>query len=75
MAFEQAGGGGVGRGAHDHEDGQQIDDVRQPLLRQPLGRAQRAAAMGAAGLTRAKTEFSWATIAQDTVNIYKGLMR
>ena len=39
------------------------------------GDAQRAAAMGAAGLTRAKTEFSWATIAQDTVNIYKGLMR
>ena len=39
------------------------------------GDAQRAAAMGDAGLTRAKTEFSWATIAQDTVNIYKGLMR
>ncbi|WP_038610983.1 glycogen synthase [Corynebacterium ureicelerivorans] len=39
------------------------------------GDAQRAAAMGAAGLARAKTEFSWATIAQDTVNIYKGLMR
>ena len=34
----------------------------------------RAAAMGAAGLERAKTEFSWATIARDTVEIYKGLM-
>ena len=39
------------------------------------GDSGRAAAMGAAGLERAKTEFSWATIAQDTVNIYKGLMR
>lgn len=39
------------------------------------GDTQRAAAMGAAGLTRAKTDFSWATIAQETVEIYKGLMR
>ena len=34
----------------------------------------RAAAMGTAGLERAKNDFSWATIAQDTVDIYKGLM-
>lgn len=39
------------------------------------GDTQRAAAMGAAGLARAKTDFSWATIAQETVEIYKGLMR
>lgn len=39
------------------------------------GDAERAAALGAAGLTRAKTDFSWATIAQETVEIYKGLMR
>ncbi|MDK8878851.1 glycogen synthase [Corynebacterium sp. MSK008] len=39
------------------------------------GDTQRAAAMGAAGLTRAKTDFSWATIAQKTVEIYKGLKR
>ena len=38
------------------------------------GDADRAAAMGTAGLERAKNEFSWATIAQDTVEIYKGLM-
>lgn len=39
------------------------------------GDAERAAALGAAGLTRAKTDFSWATIAQETVEIYKGLKR
>ena len=39
------------------------------------GDAERAAAMGAAGLKRAKTDFSWATIAQETVEIYKGLNR
>ena len=39
------------------------------------GDAERAAALGAAGLTRAKTDFSWATIAQETVEIYKGLNR
>lgn len=39
------------------------------------GDTQRAATMGAAGLARAKTDFSWATIAQETVEIYKGLMR
>ena len=39
------------------------------------GDADRAAAMGTAGLKRAKTDFSWATIAQETVEIYKGLKR
>lgn len=39
------------------------------------GDAERTAALGAAGLTRAKTDFSWATIAQETVEIYKGLNR
>ena len=39
------------------------------------GDAERAAALGTAGLTRAKTDFSWATIAQETVEIYKGLNR
>ena len=39
------------------------------------GDAERAATLGAAGLTRAKTDFSWATIAQETVEIYKGLNR
>ena len=39
------------------------------------GDAERAAALAAAGLTRAKTDFSWATIAQETVEIYKGLNR
>mgnify|MGYP002712013655 FL=1 len=39
------------------------------------GDAERAAAMGTAGLKRAKTDFSWATIAQETVEIYKGLKR
>ena len=39
------------------------------------GDSERAAAMGTAGLTRAKTDFSWATIAQETVEIYKGLNR
>lgn len=39
------------------------------------GDAERAAALGEAGLTRAKTDFSWATIAQETVEIYKGLKR
>ena len=39
------------------------------------GDSERAAAMGAAGLKRAKTDFSWATIAQETVEIYKGLNR
>ena len=39
------------------------------------GDPERAAALGAAGLTRAKTDFSWATIAQETVEIYKGLKR
>ena len=40
----------------------------------PTGDADRAATMGTAGLERAKNEFSWSTIAQDTVEIYKGLM-
>jgi len=39
------------------------------------GDAERAAALGTAGLTRAKTDFSWATIAQEPVEIYKGLNR
>lgn len=39
------------------------------------GDSERAAALGTAGLTRAKTDFSWATIAQETVEIYKGLNR
>lgn len=38
------------------------------------GDRERAAAMGAAGLERAKNEFSWRTIAQQTVDIYKGLI-
>ena len=38
------------------------------------GDRERAAAMGAAGLERAKSEFSWRTIAQQTVDIYKGLI-
>lgn len=39
------------------------------------GDSERAAAMGTSGLKRAKTDFSWATIAQETVEIYKGLNR
>ena len=38
------------------------------------GDRERAAAMGAAGLERAKNKFSWRTIAQQTVDIYKGLI-
>ena len=38
------------------------------------GDTDRAAAMGRAGLERAKNEFSWRTIAQQTVDIYKGLI-
>lgn len=38
------------------------------------GDTDRAAAMGRAGLERAKNEFSWRKIAQQTVDIYKGLI-
>ena len=38
------------------------------------GDKNRAAAMGSAGLTRAKESFSWRTIAKQTVDIYKGLI-
>ena len=38
------------------------------------GDKERAAAMGSAGLTRAKESFSWRTIAKQTVDIYKGLI-
>lgn len=38
------------------------------------GDKARAAAMGSAGLTRAKESFSWRTIAKQTVDIYKGLI-
>ena len=38
------------------------------------GDKHRAAAMGSAGLTRAKESFSWRTIAKQTVDIYKGLI-
>ena len=59
--------------------GETIPGASFIVLEEKLPRAVAAvltgAALGAAGLTRAKTDFSWATIAQETVEIYKGLNR
>ena len=60
---------------YDADDTAGFEAALAEAVNAVAGAAQRAAALGAAGLTRAKTDFSWATIAQETVEIYKGLNR
>ena len=59
---------------YDADDADGFEKRLAEAVNAVAGDSGRAAAMGAAGLERAKTEFSWATIARDTVEIYKGLM-
>ena len=59
---------------YDADDADGFEKRLAEAVNAVAGDSDRAAAMGAAGLERAKTEFSWATIARDTVEIYKGLM-
>ncbi|WP_085957542.1 glycogen synthase [Corynebacterium fournieri] len=59
---------------YDADDAEGFERGIADAVNAIAGDTQRAAAMGAAGLERAKTQFSWATIAQQTVDIYKGLM-
>ncbi|QNP94910.1 glycogen synthase [Corynebacterium wankanglinii] len=59
---------------YDADDADGFEQRLAEAVNAVAGDSGRAAAMGAAGLDRAKTEFSWATIARDTVEIYKGLM-
>lgn len=59
---------------YDADDADGFEQRLAEAVNAVAGDSGRAAAMGAAGLERAKTEFSWATIARDTVEIYKGLM-
>mgnify|MGYP001942088799 FL=1 len=60
---------------YDADDTTGFEAALAEAVNAVAGDAERAAALGAAGLTRAKTDFSWATIAQETVEIYKGLNR
>ena len=60
---------------YDADDTAGFEAALAETVNAVAGDAERAAALGAAGLTRAKTDFSWATIAQETVEIYKGLNR
>ena len=60
---------------YDADDTAGFEAALAEAVNAVAGAAQRAAALGTAGLTRAKTDFSWATIAQETVEIYKGLNR
>ena len=60
---------------YDADDTAGFEAALAEAVNAVAGDAERAAALGAAGLTRAKTDFSWATIAQETVEIYKGLKR
>ncbi|OAA17115.1 glycosyl transferase family 1 [Corynebacterium afermentans subsp. afermentans] len=60
---------------YDADDTAGFEAALAEAVNAVAGDAGRAAALGAAGLTRAKTDFSWATIAQETVEIYKGLNR
>ena len=60
---------------YDANDSAGFEAALAEAVNAVAGDAERAAALGAAGLTRAKTDFSWATIAQETVEIYKGLKR
>ena len=60
---------------YDADDTAGFEAALAEAVNAVAGDAERAAALGAAGLTRAKTDFSWATIAQETVEIYKGLNR
>lgn len=59
---------------YDADDADGFEKRLAEAVNAVAGDSGRAAVMGAAGLERAKTEFSWATIARDTVEIYKGLM-
>lgn len=59
---------------YDADDADGFEKRLAEAVNAVAGDSGRAADMGAAGLERAKTEFSWATIARDTVEIYKGLM-
>ena len=60
---------------YDADDTAGFEAALAEAVNAVAGDAERAAALGTAGLTRAKTDFSWATIAQETVEIYKGLNR
>ncbi len=60
---------------YDADDTAGFEAALAEAVNAVAGDAERAAALAAAGLTRAKTDFSWATIAQETVEIYKGLNR
>ena len=60
---------------YDADDTAGFEAALAEAVNAVAGDAERAAALGAAGLTRAKTDFSWATIAQETAEIYKGLNR
>ena len=60
---------------YDADDTARYEAALAEAVNAVAGDAERAAALGTAGLTRAKTDFSWATIAQETVEIYKGLNR
>lgn len=60
---------------YDADDTAGFEAALAEAVNAVAGDAERAAALGAAGLTRARTDFSWATIAQETVEIYKGLNR
>lgn len=59
---------------YDAQDSAGFEHRLAEAVNAVAGDPDRTAAMGAAGLERAKNDFSWATIAQDTVDIYKGLM-
>lgn len=59
---------------YDEADAEGFQQALAEAVNAVAGDAERAAAMGKAGLERAKRDFSWATIAQETVDIYKGLI-
>ena len=59
---------------YDAEDAEGFERGLAEAVNAVAGDPDRARALGEAGLKRARDEFSWRTIAQQTVDIYKGLI-
>ncbi len=59
---------------YDENDPETFERGIAEAVNRVVGDQDRAEAMGQAGLARARDEFSWKTIAQQTVDIYKALI-
>ncbi|WP_342319509.1 glycogen synthase [Corynebacterium mayonis] len=59
---------------YDEEDPASFEAGIAAAVNAVVGDRQRCVQMGEAGLARARDEFSWATIAQQTIDVYKHLI-